>query len=160
MNTKAVRDKVQAWVAGVLGITTIHGFQNAKAPAEPYASIHRVMSDRVIFQPAGIDYVEQGGSVEAVPLAETYYRFTVDVFGPDAEDYLQRLVAAADVPTAMWPLRPLILFETSRIVTNFEIRDQEFKDRAQMTIEVRGIPRDGVEIDVIATQEPEFEPVD
>lgn len=160
MNAKEVRDKVQAWVRGVIGITTIHAHQNANAPAEPYASVHRVMSGKLHEQPRGEVFSEQSGNISQTPLVDSYWRFSIDVFGPDAENYLQKLVTASDVPTAMWPLRPLILAETSRIITDFEIRDQIWKDRAQMTIEVHGVQQDGLPIAVIEEQTPEFVQVD
>lgn len=160
LTSEEVADLVGDWVEGVVGVTTIDAWPNADAPAEPYVVVMRTISDRVMAPPAGQDFVEQGGKIIQVPLAETYYRFTIDAFGEDAESYLRRIVAAADVPTAMWPLRPLILFETSRIVTETEIRDQIFQGRAHMTIEARGIPRLGFPINVIESQSPEFEPVD
>ena len=160
MNAQEVREKVQAWVRSVIGITTMHAFQNVDAPPEPYASIHRVMSGKLRERPRGETFTEQGGVFSQIPLVDTYWRFSIDVFGPDAENHLQKLVAASDVPTAMWPLRPLVLAETSRIVTDFEIRDQNWHDRAQMTIEVHGVQQDGVPIDVIEQQKPVFDPVD
>jgi len=164
LDAKDVRDRVLAWAKGVMGVPVIHGWPNADAPAEPYAAVCRVMSDKVQAPPAGEDFVvenegELNETIRQIPLAETYWRFTLDVFGPDAEDYLQKIVTAYAVPQALWPLRPLILFETSRIATMPELRDQEWKDRAQMTIEVRGVPTDGIIVDVIDEQTPEFQPV-
>lgn len=160
MKAREVRDKVLAWVAAVIEIPTIHGFQDAEPPAEPYAVVHRTISDAVHDNPAGeVFFKGDGNKSVQVPLIETYWRFSVDVFGEDAEDYLQRLRAAANVPTSTWGLRPLALFETSRILTDHEIRNQIFKNRAQMTIEVRGVVREGVVVSTIGEQTPEFEQV-
>lgn len=158
MKAKAVRDTVRSWVEGVLKITTIHGYPNALAPAEPYAVVYRTISDAVHLHPAGEDFIEADGKITQAPQVETYWRFIVDVFGPDADDTLQKIKTAANVPTALWPLRPLALAETTRIMTQHELRDQEFKDRAQMTIEVRGIVRDGIVIDTIDEQKPVLTP--
>ncbi len=161
MKAKDVRDNVRAWVASVLGIEVIHAFPNADAPREPYAVVQRVMSAPVHANPAGEDFTEgAGGTILQAPLIETYWRFMIDVFGSDPEDYLQRLKSAADVPTTLWALRPLVLFETTRITSENEIRDQSFKGRANMTIEVRGMVRDGFVIDTVEQQTPEFSPVD
>ena len=160
MKAEDVRDKVRGWVASVIGIETIHAFPNADAPREPYAVVQRVMSGPVHANPAGEDFPTDGaGKITQAPLIETYWRFMVDVFGPDAEDHLQRLVSAANVPTTLFGLRPLVLFETARITSETEIRDQAFKGRANTTIEVRGMVRDGFVVNVIEQQTPEFTPV-
>lgn len=158
MKAKDVRDKVLAWVASVVGVTTIHAFPNADAPAEPYAVVQRTMSAPVHPNPAGEDFSVVSGRDVQTPLIETYWRFQVDVFGQDPEDLLQRLVSASNVPTTLCGLRPLVLFETSRITSENAIRDQSFKGRANMSIEVRGMVRDGFVIDTIAEQTPEFVP--
>lgn len=160
MTEKEVRDAVRAWLASVLGITLIQSYQGGAEPAEPYGVINLMMSDAVYEHPVENEYPAEmvpdpddpGGplieQVSQAPVIDWFWRFSINVYGPEGKTVLRKVRTAKHVPTEERKLRPLSLFEVGRIADVTEILNEEFQSRAQMDIEIRGLVRDGLVIDV------------
>lgn len=153
MTEKEVRDAVRGWLADITGITLIHSYQGGNEPPEPYGVLNMMISAPVYEQPFDQEFSSSGDGeaeeFEQTPVREWYWRFSLNVYGGEGKTILRKIKTAEHVPTALENLLPLTLFETSIIRDATELQNEVFQNRAQMDIEIRGILRDGLPIDVI-----------
>ena len=156
MTEAEVLDATRNWIATTTGIEWIDSYQGAPPPAEPYGVINLTMDDALNDHPRDMDYVEDDATISQLPVRDWYWRFQLDVYGGEGKTILRKVKTAADVQTAMESLLPLQLAEVSRIADATEILNAEFQNRANMTVEVRGVVRDGLVISVIEEQQPEL----
>jgi hypothetical protein len=156
MTEGEVLDATRNWIATTTGILWIDSYQGGPEPAEPYGVINLAMDDALNDHPRDVDYTDASGVIRQVPVQDWYWRFQLDVYGGAGKTILRKIKTAAQVQTAMEGLLPLQLAEVSRIADATEILNAEFQNRANMTVEVRGVVRDGLVISVIEEQQPDF----
>ncbi|KQT52220.1 MULTISPECIES: LIC_12616 family protein [unclassified Aureimonas] len=153
MTEKEVRDAVRAWIASLMGITVIQSYQGQKEPAEPYGVLNLMLADSVRELPAAMEITSVGAGENEVftqtTAHEWFWRFSVNVYGGEGKTLLRQIKTAQFFASTAETLRPLTLFETSAIRDAAEILNEEWRARAQMDIEIRGIVRDGVTVDVV-----------
>lgn len=162
MTEKQVRDAVRAWIASIMGITVIHSYQGGPEPAEPYGVLNLMMSDALYphqiedefpfeMVPDPDNPGEEIEQVRQAPVRDWFWKFSVNVYGADGATILRKISTARLVAQAVAPLLPLSLYEVSQIRDATEILNEEWQSRAQMDIEIRGLVRDGIAIDVADT---------
>lgn len=158
MTNDDVHSALVRWLAATLNRTVIKAHQGAKAPALPYIMVNMLGSIEVREHEQRTEYVEAGGDVTAAPVIETEWRFSVHAYGSHPTDILRPIVSAARLPQVTEPLMPnLILFDLSQIRNVPDWINDAWQPRAQMDINLRGLTRDGIVIDVIEHTQFEFE---
>ena len=160
MTEKEVRDKLLRWLADVMGTKVIQSFQGGKPPAEPYGVLNLMLSGPAHPHPTEWEFPSEGEGEDEVirqaPVFEWFWRFSVNVYGGEGSTVLRRIRTAQHVPTAYAPLHPLVLSEVTDARNVPELVNEEFRPRAVCEVEVRGIVRDGLVIDVV--EEARVEP--
>ncbi|MEC5289386.1 MULTISPECIES: phage neck terminator protein [unclassified Aurantimonas] len=156
MTEAEVLDATRNWIASITGVLWINSYQGGPEPAEPYGVINLMMSDALYENPIEDEYpvTDPGLATETIrqaPVRDWYWRFSLNVYGNGGATALRQIKTAQKVWTAMESLHPLTLFETSQIRDAAEILNEEWQSRKQIDIEIRGIVRDGIVIDVAET---------
>lgn len=156
MTEGEVLDATRNWIATATGIVWIDSYQGGPEPQEPYGVINLTMSDAVHEHPIEHEYpvTDEGTEDETIrqaPVRDWFWRFSLNVYGHGGKTLLRKIKTAQHVPTALESLHPLTLFETSQIRDATELLNEEWQARAQCDIEIRGIVRDGLVIDVAET---------
>lgn len=154
MTEAEVLDAARNWIATATGILWIDSYQSGPEPAEPYGVINLMMSDAVHEHPSEYEYpvTDEGTEDETIrqaPVRDWFWRFSLNIYGDGGKTLLRKIKTAQQVPTALEGLHPLTLFETSQIRDATELLNEEWQARAQCDIEIRGIVRDGLVIDVV-----------
>ncbi|KAA0970811.1 hypothetical protein FPY71_10065 [Aureimonas fodinaquatilis] len=149
MTEKEVRDALQRWLFSIMGVTVIHTYQGGTEPAEPYGVLNLTMSDALHPHAIVDEFRQIDDQAYQAPVRDWYWRFSINVYGPEAATILRRVKTAEKIETATAPIRPLIVHETSQIRDATELLNEEWQTRAQMDIEIRGIHRDALPIDTI-----------
>lgn len=145
------------FVARVTGLQTIRAHESGKAPALPYAMVNFTGLAEVREHAQTVDYTDTGQQnsegeniIRAAPVVETEWRFSVHAYGPHPVSRLRPIISAMKVSQVMEPAFPaLIIFDNSQIRSIPEWIDNRWEPRAQMDLFVRGIIRDGFDVDVI-----------
>jgi hypothetical protein len=156
MNEAEVMDATRNWIATTTGILWIDSYQGGPEPAEPYGVINLMMSDALYANPIEHEYpvADEGTEDEQIsqaPVRDWYWRFSLNVYGGEGATILRKVKTAEKVLSATAPLRPLSLFETSQVRDATELVNEAWQSRKQMDIEIRGLIRDGLVIDVAET---------
>lgn len=158
MTNDEVWSAVVRWISATTdGATTIKAHQSGKRPAQPYIMVNFTGMIEVRRWHQEIEYTEtddvnsEGEKiVEAAPVIEMEWRFSVHGYGPAPTDLLRPIVSAIKMQQSMEPLQPgLIVHEISQIRHVPDWINNAWEQRAQMDFVVRGIIRDSVIVDVI-----------
>lgn len=98
------------------------------------------------------DEVNSSGKkiIEAAPVIDMEWRFSVHAYGENPIDRLRPIVSAIKLPQVMEPLLPgLLVHSVSQIRNVPDWINEKWQPRAQMDLFVRGVTRDAHVVDVI-----------
>ncbi|MCF1502194.1 hypothetical protein L0F51_00245 [Afifella sp. H1R] len=155
MTEAEVQSALNAWLASVTGVATvINAHPDAPRPAKPYCMTNLTISGAVYLDPIEDEFTVEGEGEEdetitQAPVRDWYWRFSVFAYGDAPMSTLRKIDTAWKVPTAHGELYPLTIFEASAVRNVPELVENAWEKRANMDIEVRGIVRDGLVVDVI-----------
>lgn len=157
MTNDEVHSAIVRWVAAKTGITTIKAHQGGEAPATPYLMVNMTGVAEVREHAIDIEYTEthdlnsEGEKiVEAAPVTEMEWRFSVHSYGDDPTDQLRPIVSIMKLGQGMEPAYPgLTIHEVSQIRNIPDWIKNEWQPRGQMDLIARGIIRDASNVDVI-----------
>ena len=158
MTEGAVHNALVRWVSSITAVKAIKASQDADRPAKPYIMVNRIISGPVFQNRIDDEFTvaNAGTTTEAIsqhPVRDWYWRFSVFAYADQAPDSLLRKVHTAfDVQThhlLSVHLHPLHIHEVSAIRHIPEVVENAVENRANMDIELRGIVRDGLVIDVV-----------
>lgn len=152
------------WITLRSGITVIQSEQSGPRPALPYIVVNYLGSDETRDHPQDIQYLDEFLSgepiVRAIPEIETEWRFSVHAYGASPTDILRPLRAGIHFSQINEPLMPsLIVHEVSMVRNLPEYVNETWEPRAQMDVNVRGLTRDGFQVDVIEEHTITFEKI-
>ncbi|MBG6211680.1 hypothetical protein IWQ49_006371 [Labrenzia sp. EL_126] len=158
MTNDEVHSAVVRWInASTAGTPTIKAHQSGDRPGTPYIMVNFTGLVEVQRWHQKIEYTEtenlnSAGEkiVEAAPVIEMEWRFSVHAYGTAPTDELRPIVSAIKMQQPMEPLQPdLIVHEVSRIRNVPDWINNAWEPRAQMDFIVRGLIRDSVNVDTI-----------
>jgi hypothetical protein len=158
MTEAEVHTALVRWVAGITAVPAIKAHSDARRPAKPYVMVNRMLSGPVHEHRIDDEFTvaNAGLATETIsqhPVRDWYWRFSLHAYANQAPDSLLRKVHVAfDVPThhlLSVHLHPLHIHEVSAIRHVPDVVENAVENRANMDIELRGIVRDGLVIDVI-----------
>lgn len=148
MTDNEVHSALVKWLAELTSATVIKAYQAREVPL-PYVMVNLTTVREVRRHEQEIKY-EGTTEVIAKPVIETEWMFSVNVYGPSPTDVLRPLRAAAVLAQVNEPLMPLLnVHEVSQIRHVPEYVNEKWEPRAQMDMFLRGLVKDGYEIDVI-----------
>lgn len=157
MNDREVHSAVVRWLTARTGQLVIKADQAGDLPALPYVMVNYTGSDETRSHPQDIEYEDRGIAVgvDAFPILEVEWRYSVHAYGDNPTDALRPIRSAYHLSQANEPLLPgLIIHEISQIRDVPDYVNEAWEPRAQMDFIVRGLTRDGVLIDTIETHTP------
>lgn len=155
MTEAEVRAKLNSWLAGVVGQQmVISARPDAPRPGKPYVMTNLMLSgpvhpDAIVDEFTVADEGTEDEQISQHPVQDWFWRFSVHAYGDDPSGTLRKVRVAFQVLTAREPLYPLTVHSVSDVRDVPELVENEWEPRANVDIELRGIVRDGVEIDVI-----------
>ena len=164
MTEAQVQAALNAWLASVTGQPrVITAFPDQKRPAPPYISTNLIMSGPLYRNRVDVEFETTGsGEDEQItehPVRDWFWRFSVFAYGEAPTSILRKAEIAGEIHTYSQKLRPLSLFETSAIRNVPEVVENAIERRANFDIEIRGLVRDGLVIDVAETAGVDKTPV-
>ena len=158
MTEGEIHTRLVRWLAGISGVRAIKAHPDATRPAKPYIMANRIISGPVFQHRIDDEFTvaNAGTATETIsqhPVRDWYWRFSVFAYADQAPDSLLRKIHTAfDVSThhlLSVHLHPLHIHEVSAIRHIPEVVENAVENRANMDIELRGIVRDGLVVDVI-----------
>lgn len=154
-----IHSAVIKWLRQITKLEVIKAFPDKTPPNKPYIVCNFISSREVRDHQQNDEYEEDiTGNVTAIPVIETEWHFSLHVFGAYPTNYLRPIRAAAKLAQLNEPLMPLlIIFACSKIRFVPDFVSAAWEPRAQMDLFVRGVVRDGFEIDVIEEYSIDFE---
>lgn len=147
---KEIHDALIMWLRGATSLLFIKDRQSGELPLLPYgmATMTGVVEVRTHPQDLIYERLEIGSSV--CPVIETEWRFSLHVFGDDPTTVMRKLRSHFHIKQANEPLIPnLIIHEFSQIRNVPEFVNNNWEQRAQLDLFLRGLTRDGVLVDTI-----------
>lgn len=154
---REIHSAVVRWVKAHTGLpTVIKGEQGGDLPALPYGMVNLTGTAEIRQHPQEIEYEDRGidVGVDAFPIIEVEWRFSLHAYGDNSTDALRPIRSAYHLAQANEPLMPgLVIHEVSQIRDVPDYVNEAWEQRAQMDFIVRGLTRDGVLIDTIETHE-------
>lgn len=158
MTNDQVHTAVNQWIRAKTGNTTvIKANQGGTAPALPYIMTNFTGSAEVRRHQITVEYTDTGVAnsageniINAAPVIEMEWRFSVHAYGASPTDRLRPIVSAMKLSQASEPLMPgMHVHEISQIRNVPDWIESAWQPRAQMDVFVRGIIRDAHLADVI-----------
>lgn len=166
MNDSEIHAALVRWFSSRTGVTVIQGEQGGPEPDLPYILVRFTGSAPVREQIQDVEFIELGtinsegfNEVEASPVIETEWRYSIHAHGGESpSDLLRPIRSAAELAQTLEPLMPgLIIHELSQIRNVPEFINEAWEPRAQMDLFLRGLTRDGFVIDAIEEFSFKFE---
>ena len=150
MNTALVR-----WLKKLLGVEVILEHQSGPTPALPYVTVNLIQASEVRSHHSNMLYDEEtDGDIEATPVVEMEWFYSVSSYGPNPVDILRPIVSASKLSQVMEPMFPnLVISELSAIRNIPSYINEAWEPRAQIDMFLRGVIKDGHVIDVIEEYE-------
>jgi hypothetical protein len=144
-------------IRDLTGITTIRTHESGERPASPYIAVNFLGSIPVRDHEQAHIYSEEGAPQTGDPYdpyvvrmpIETDWRFSIHAYGDGASEYLRRIAAASKVPQTMELIGEEFAFIPSAIRRLPESIQNEWENRVQMDLTLRGIRSDAFNVDVI-----------
>ncbi|MCO6407361.1 phage neck terminator protein [Hoeflea alexandrii] len=157
MTNDEAHSAIVRWVAAKTGVTTIKAHQGGAAPALPYIMVNMTGFAEVRENAIDIEFTETDELnsedekiVEAAPVTEMEWRFSVHAYGDNPTDQLRPIVSVMKLSQGTEPAYPgLTIHEASQIRNVPDWINNEWQPRAQMDLFARGIIRDASNVDVI-----------
>lgn len=157
MTNDEVHSAVVRWLTTQTGKTVIKSHEGGKAPATPYVMVNMTGTAEVREWASNIEFTEtdelnsEGEKiVEAAPVIEMEWRFSVHSYGDNPTDILRPVASAMKLSQVMEPLLPgLLIHEVSQIRNVPDWINNQWQPRGQMDLIVRGIIRDASNVDTI-----------
>lgn len=158
MTDDQVWREVNAWLRGLLGgtIPVIKAWESGKMPARPYVTSNFLGTVEVRAHEMDREYEDQGPTGEIfTPVIETEWRFSLNAYAEAPTDVLRPIRAATKI-NEVNRITALRLHVSSISIIRLlpEIQNEDWKPRAQMDMNVRGLVRDGILIDTVEEFEP------
>lgn len=158
MTDKDAHSQVVRWVKAVTGILTIKSHQSGAAPTVPYIMVNMTSTRDIRAHEQEIEYQDIGPDVQATPVIEVEWTFSVHSYGDNPTDNLRPIRSAVKLSQIMEPMFPsLIVHEVSQIRNVPDWINNQWQPRGQMDVFVRGLTRDGFLVDVIEQTEINIE---
>lgn len=152
MTEDEVADHLWQWLTDMTGATVIHAHQGKAEPLEPFLVIQLLQSNALYQNRADTDYPSIGAGADEViseaPVRDWFWRFSLNAYGAGGDEILRKVKAASVILTHSRKIAPLNIFETTRIASIPELLNEDWRRRVQMDIELRGLVRDAMPIDV------------
>lgn len=151
MTDTQVWEAMIGWIAETTGLTTIKAHQGAEPPAKPYAMVNLVNSREVRRHEQNVTFSETEGQVSAEAHIETEWFLSVHTYGDNPTEPLRKLRTSYRIPGAIESIAPLTIHEFGRINRVPEAVKNQWDERGQCNLFVRGMVSESAEIDVIET---------
>lgn len=148
----AIHSAVLSWVASVSGLVAIKADQGGERPAKPYVMVRHTATRDVREHKQRTDWSEDTGDdvVTASPVIETEWQFSLHAYGDEPMDVLRTIRSATHLAQMQEPLLPsYAIYGTSSISYVPDFINEAWEPRAQMNLFLRGLTRDGFDVDVI-----------
>lgn len=157
------------WLAARLEFASgkvIKAFPDGPRPVLPYVMVNLTGSRTVREHEQTIEFAADAPGtepntageyppVEAAPVIEREWFFSVHMHGPAPTDLLRPIESAARMLQTMEPIYPdIVIHEISRVRNVPEWVNNLWEPRANVDIFLRGLTRDGFDVDVIDDIEP------
>jgi hypothetical protein len=158
MTNDQVHIAIVQWIKAKTGnTTTIKAHQSGPTPALPYVMVNMTGTAMVREHPVNVEYAETDVEnsegeliVNAAPVVEMEWQFSVHAYGQSPTDILRPIVSAALLPQIWEPAFPnLTIHDVSQIRDVADWINNEWQPRGQLDLIVRGIIRDASAVDVI-----------
>lgn len=145
-------------------VTIIKSHEGGSRPKLPYLVVEKGPVAELFTNSRHINYKEletlnsaNQNEVLASPIVPTQFTMLVSGYGVGAENQLNRIKQAAYLPQVQEPMYPVLkIHETGVLNYVPEKVENEWEDRYQMNVELRGVVSDGFVIDTIDSQEFDF----
>ncbi|WP_395175047.1 LIC_12616 family protein [Roseibium alexandrii] len=145
------------WLADQTGLKVIKAHQSGDRPSTPYLMVNFTAFRELREMPQNIEYrdtetlnSEGNPEVEATPVIEGEWDFSVHAYGDAPTDSLRKVKGLVHLSQRLEPLLPaLTVHETGPINSVPDWVKKAWEPRAQMNVAVRGLIRDGAVVDVI-----------
>lgn len=162
MTFDEVQDIFIPWIANLTGVTVIAARQGIDRPAAPYIMVDKLTMTELTERPSDVAYRELGSQnsegnneIEATPLIDVEWAFSVFSYGAGSDVYLQRIQRLMHLSQIQEPMIPALNIHETGVLNNIpEFVDQAWEPRFQMNVMLHGVSNVGVVIDTIETHEP------
>lgn len=152
MTDDQVHSAMVRWLAALTGVTVIRTHQSGPAPAEPYIAVNLTTTRQIRQHAQVVDYdtEDSAGAVAASTVLEVEWQFSCHAYGEEPLAILRPVRSAIQLAQMHEPLLPdLVIHECSQIRNVPDWLNERWEPRAQIDIFVRGLTRDGFDVDVI-----------
>lgn len=159
MTDQDIHSEVVKWLSGLTSVKVIKAYQSRGVPL-PYIMVNLTTVREVRAHEQEVEY--QGGAVpdpiEAAPVIETEWMFSVNAYAVNPTDVLRPLRSAAKLSQMNEPLMPAYTVHTlSQIRHVPEWINEAWEPRSQMDLFLRGLVRDQFAVDVVEQYSFDFE---
>lgn len=147
------------WVNAITGLKVIRAYPGAtESFASPYLMLNLLSARSLHAHEQDVEYVETDvvddetgfKLIEAQPVIEMEWMFSLNCYGENSMDILRPIVGASKLQQILEPMYPeLILHRVSDRRHLPEFINAEWQDRSQIDLFMRGIVQDGFVVDVI-----------
>lgn len=150
MTDDDVHSSLVRWLHGLTGVTVIKSHQSGPAPDVAYIAVNMTATRQLRVHAQNVEYEEDTAEVTAAPVLEVEWQFSCHAYGEEPLAILRPVRSAIQLAQMHEPLLPdLVIHECSQIRNVPDWLNERWEPRAQMDIFVRGLTRDGFDIDVI-----------
>lgn len=146
------------WVEELTSLTVIKAYVSEDRPATPYIMVNMPSVTEVRAHAQDIEYEETGEEtpegfpeIEANPVVEIEWMFSVHAYGDTPTDLLRPIRSALHIKEVGDRLHPLTLQNLSEIRRVPDFIQNEWEPRAQVDVFLRGLVKDGFIIETIET---------
>lgn len=150
MTDQEIIDALVRWLNAKTNALVIQADQSGDEPTGPYVVVRFTGSAPVRDQIQDVEYSGEE-TVTAAPVIEMEWRYSIHAHGQASpSDLLRPIRSAVELAQIHEPLFPgLIIHELSQIRNVPEYVNEDWEPRAQMDLFIRGLTKDGFQVDVI-----------
>ncbi|MBB4063685.1 phage neck terminator protein [Gellertiella hungarica] len=167
MTEDQVISAVVRFVARVTGVKAIRAHEGGQAPALPYVMVNLIGMSEIREHPTDVEFTDTGqpntsgkNIINAAPVIEIEWRFSVHAYGPNPASMLRPVLSAMKLAQVMEPAMPgLIFFDASAIRSIPEWVNNQWEPRAQVDLFARAVIRDAFAVDVVDTTSFDAQPM-
>lgn len=150
MKDDQVWHEVVAWLTTFLGASVIRGWQGGQMPAYPYVMCNLIAVSEVREHEQRLEITRIQEGIEVRPVIETEWAFSLHAYGETPSDTLRPIRAISKInPVNRLGVAGLIIHSLSQIRNLPEFQNEDWKQRAQIDMNVRGLVKDGIVIENI-----------
>lgn len=166
MSAEQARESFIEWLNGFCpeDVTVIKSHEGGARPNFPYLVVEKGPVVELFTNSRFVKYEEleslnsEGfNEIQASPIVPTQFTMLVSGYGVGAENQLNRIKQAVYISQVQEPMYPVLKIHETGVLNYIpEKVENEWEDRHQMNVELRGVVKDGFVIDTIDSQEFDF----